>query len=85
MELTQNQILRCNRLMYTVVLFLCSFYIVNVGLYFKTRKMTTLILFIVTALTILIATIVYKLFKEKSGVRYALAGIFLGQSFFSWD
>ena len=76
MELTQNQILRCNRLMYTVVLFLCSFYIVNVGLYFKTRKMTTLILFIVTALTILIATIVYKLFKEKSGVRYALAGIF---------
>lgn len=76
MELTRRQILRSNRLMYSVIMFLCVFYLINVVLYMKAARTTAIILLVVTLLTMLLESITYFYFKENRRICYILVAFY---------
>lgn len=76
MELTKNQIERCNKLLYSVIMFLCTFYIINVPLYLTILKIFLPSLLIVTLITMVFMVIVYKYYKETVKFRYIISGLY---------
>lgn len=76
MELNTKQISRCNKMMYFVVLFLCSFYIMNVPLYWFNLHRFIGELVIVPPVVMILSSVIYMRFKEKLWTRYALSGLF---------
>lgn len=76
MELNTKQISRCNKMMYFVVLFLCSFYIMNVPLYWFNLHRFIGELVIVPPAVMILSSVIYMRFKENFWTRYAISGLF---------
>ena len=76
MELTSKQMIRCNTLLYAIVMFLCTMYIVNVPLYWLILKIAVPSLIIVSLIVMLLVTAIYKRYKDKLIARYMIAGLF---------
>lgn len=77
MELVENQIKRCNKMVYLIVMFLCSFYLLNVYLFSKNgRGVKISILFVTTVAVMVLSTLVYIKFSEKRASLYVMTGLF---------
>ena len=59
MKLAENQIQRCNKLMYITVMFLCSFYLLNVYLYTKGGSSVNVKLLLVVTLVVMATVSVF--------------------------
>ena len=68
--------IRFNTLLYSIIMFLCAFYIINVPIYWFVVKLAFLNLIVVSAVIMLLVTVVYKKYKDKLIARYIMAGLF---------
>lgn len=77
MELVKSQVKRCNKLLYSIVMFLCSFYLLNVYLFSQNgRGVQVSILFVATIAVMILSTVVYFKFPEGKATRYIISGLF---------
>lgn len=76
MENTQNHIIRCNRLLFIITMFLCGFYLLNVVLYYIILGDFYGYLIIVSSTVMVLLTIAYRRYKESTKALYVLSGLF---------
>ncbi len=77
MELIKSQVKRCNKLLYFVVMFLCSFYMLNVFLFIERHRGFHIeALAIITILTMAVSTFVFFRMSEQRVSLYIIAGMF---------
>ena len=76
MDLSSKQMIRCNTLLYAIVMFLCAMYIVNVPLYWLILKVAVPSLAIISLIIMLLVTVIYKRYKDKLIAGYIIAGLY---------
>lgn len=77
MKLVKSQVLRCNKLMYFVVMFLCGFYLLNVYLYsIGDTDISVNVLLVVTLVVMGVSSFFIFKFPEKRYTFYIISGFF---------
>lgn len=77
MELLKSQVRRCNKLLYIVIMFLCSFYLFNVFLYAKAGGNDKIwILLVVTLIVMALTSVVWMKLKDSKKSLYIMSGLF---------
>ena len=77
MKLVESQVLRCNKLMYYVVMFLCSFYLLNVYLYSSGGSDVNVSLLLVVTLVVMgISSFFAFKLPDKKYTFYVISGSF---------
>lgn len=76
MEIVKSHLKRCNKLLYFICMFLCSFYLVNVGMYWSTFHIFYGPLLGITLAVMAGMTVTYFKFKESKMCLYVMSAIF---------
>lgn len=76
MEIVKSHIKRCNKLLYFICMFLCSFYLVNVGMYWSEFRIFYGTLLVITLSVMAGQTVTYIKLKESKMCLYVMTSIF---------
>lgn len=76
MDLVKSHVKRCNKLLFSVVMFLCSFYLVNVVMYWSTFHLFLGGLLVITLIIMGLITVSYFMLRESKWALYVISGLF---------